>query len=94
MQYANRVLHYTTFSLILLYYFVATIISICTLLFLKRSNKKKSRNLAIYVVLSIIITYLEEVFMLVFDTLNNQLRKSTIDNNVSIHARQLSKLTT
>ncbi len=94
MQYANRVLHYTAPSLILLYYLVATTVSICTLQSLKRPDEKKSRNPAIYVVLSIMITYLGEASMLVFDTFNSQPRRSTTDSNVSIHARQLSKPTT
>ncbi len=94
MQYANRVLHYTTPSLILLYYLVAATVSVCTLQSLKRPDEKKPRKPAIYVMLSIMIIYLGEASMLVFDTFNSQSRRSTTDSNVSIHARQLSKPST
>ena len=70
IQYANQVLHYTTPSLILLYYLVAATVSVCTLQSVKRPDEKKPRKPAIYVIIFIMIIYLGKASMLVFDTFN------------------------
>ena len=86
IRYAVQALHCTASPLVLLYYLIAAMVSICTLQSLKRPDKKKSQKPAIYFMLSIMMTYIVEASMLVFDTFNSQLRTSTTDSNVSIQA--------
>lgn len=84
VQYAIQVLHYTGPSIVLLYYLVAATVSVCTLQSLKKPDQRKPQILAIYFMLFIMMTYIGEASMLVFDTFNSQPRRSTTDSNVCI----------
>ena len=82
MQYAIEVLHYVGPPIGLLYYTIATVISICTLQTYKNSNGRKIQKLAVYLMLSVGVTYFGEASMLVYDTFKGQPRTSTTDSNV------------
>lgn len=89
MQFAIQVLHYTGPPVVLFYYLIAATVSVCILQTLEKSERKPQK-LALYYMLFVMVTYIVEASMLVFDTFNNQPRRSTTDSNVRVPAGNCS----
>ena len=81
-QHFLQWLHYIAPALVLLYYLIATTISVCTLQNLKPGTTSPRRVLLSLVSL-VVISYLVESCMLLTDTTINGARQSSTDSNVS-----------
>ncbi|KAL9070382.1 MAG: hypothetical protein Q9161_004941 [Pseudevernia consocians] len=80
-QHFLQLLHYIAPALVLLYYLIATTISVCTLQNLKPGTTSPRRVLVSLVSL-VVISYLVESCMLLTDTTINGARQSSTDSNV------------
>lgn len=85
-QHFLQLLHYIAPALVLGYYLIATMISVCTL-----QNQKPGgispRRVLVSLVSLVVISYLVESCMLLTDTTINGARQSSTDSNVSISPR-------
>ena len=97
---ALRVLHYVFPAILLAYYVIAEIISICTLQNLRSRGHKINRKLIVLLQCAVLTLYAIEAVLLVLNSSLSLVGKSSTDDNVSplpnnsLYVRTFTRLTT
>ena len=81
-HHALGVLHYVLPAILLAYYVIAQIVSICTLQKLKSRGRRIKRRPIVLLQCTVLILYIIEASLLVLDSLLSHPSNSSTDNNV------------
>lgn len=82
LRHFLSILHYLSPIVIISFYLLAATVSICTLQSLKAS-RIGPRQLLLWLMSSVLVSYIVEACMLLTDTMTNDARFSSTDSNVS-----------
>lgn len=86
-----RALHYVAPAATLLYYLIATTISVLALQNLKLNDRKVPRKTLFLLASSVLVSYIGEAALLLVDTFMRASLQSSTDSNVSARLRFLDR---